>query len=123
MRVEGQLVFTSIDQILRAALAGLGLGCCASPVYLKEHGTPRTPEELPAHRCVNFLSNRSGRVFDWQFERDGRKVRLTLDSVLAVNDHEAYVLAGVTGLGIVKVANYVVRPYLESGLLIEVLRD
>ena len=50
-------------------------------------------------------------------------MQLTLDSVLAVNDPEAYVLAGVMGLGIVKVAAPVVRPYLESGRLIEVLRD
>jgi LysR family transcriptional regulator for bpeEF and oprC len=97
--------------------------CCASPEYLKQHGTPRTPEELFAHRCVNFLSNRNGRVNDWHFERDGRKVQLTLDSVLAVNDPEAYVLAGVMGLGIVKVAAPVVRPYLESGQLIEVLEE
>jgi LysR family transcriptional regulator, regulator for bpeEF and oprC len=72
---------------------------------------------------VNFLSNRNGRAIDWQFERDGRKVQLTLDSVLAVNDHEAYVLAGVMGLGIVKVAAYIVRPYLASGELVEVLGD
>lgn len=97
--------------------------CCASPAYLKQHGMPRTPEELPAHRCVNFLSNRNGRVMDWEFERDGRKVQLTLDSVLAVNDPEAYVVAGLTALGIVKVAAPVVRPYLESGQLIEVLGD
>lgn len=112
------------DSSLIARRVGtMGFICCASPAYLKQHGTPRTPEELPAHRCVNFLSNRNGRVIDWQFERDGRKVQLTLDSVLAVNDPEAYVVAGLTGLGIVKVAAPVVRPYLESGQLIEVLGD
>jgi LysR family transcriptional regulator for bpeEF and oprC len=97
--------------------------CCASPAYLREHGTPRRPEELSAHRCVNYVSNRTGRVLDWDFARDGEKLRLTLDGVLAVNDHDAYVVAGIMSFGIVKVANYVARPYLESGQLTQVLPD
>jgi LysR family transcriptional regulator, regulator for bpeEF and oprC len=97
--------------------------CCASPAYLREHGAPRRPEELSAHRCVNFLSNRTGRVLDWEFARDGQKVQLTLDGVLAVNDQDAYIVAGLMGFGIVKVANYLARPYLESGQLTQVLSD
>jgi LysR family transcriptional regulator, regulator for bpeEF and oprC len=97
--------------------------CCASPAYLREHGTPRRPEELSAHRCVNYVSNRTGRILDWEFARDGQKVRLTLDGVLAVNDHDAYVVAGLMSFGIVKVANYLARPYLESGQLVQVLTD
>ena len=97
--------------------------CCASPEYLREHGVPRTPEDLSAHRCVTFMSNRTGRVLDWEFVRDGRKVQLTLDGILAVNDHDANVVAGVMSLGIVKVPDYVARPYLESGQLVQVLTD
>jgi LysR family transcriptional regulator for bpeEF and oprC len=97
--------------------------CCASPAYLREHGTPRRPEDLSAHRCVNYVSNRTGRVIDWEFARGRQKVELTLDGVLAVNDHDAYVVAGLMSFGIVKVANYVARPYLESGQLTQVLTD
>jgi hypothetical protein len=42
------------------------------------------------------MSNRTGRILDWEFARDGQKVVLTLDGVFAVNDHEAYV-AGMRG--------------------------
>jgi LysR family transcriptional regulator for bpeEF and oprC len=97
--------------------------CCASPAYLREHGIPRTPEELSTHRCVNYVSYRTGRVIDWEFARDGQKIQLTLDSVLAVHDHDAYLVAGLMSFGIVKVANYMARPYLESGQLIQVLTD
>jgi LysR family transcriptional regulator for bpeEF and oprC len=90
---------------------------------LREHGTPRRPEDLSTHRCVNYLSNRSGRILDWEFARDGHKVGLALDGVLAVNDHDAYVVAGLMSFGIVKVANYIARPYLESGQLTQVLTD
>jgi LysR family transcriptional regulator for bpeEF and oprC len=41
----------------------------------------------------------------------------------AVNDHDAYIVASLMSFGIVKVANYVARPYLESGQLVQVLTD
>jgi LysR family transcriptional regulator, regulator for bpeEF and oprC len=97
--------------------------CVASPAYLREHGIPRSPEELSAHRCVNYVSNRTGRILDWEFAQGDRKVELTLDGVLAVNDHDAYLVAGLMSFGIVKVADYVARPYLESGQLMQVLTD
>lgn len=95
--------------------------CCASPDYLREHGVPQRPEDLSAHRCINFISSRTGRVLEWEFVREREKVQLSINGILAVNDHDAYVVAGAMGLGIVKVANYVAQPYLESGQLTEVL--
>jgi LysR family transcriptional regulator for bpeEF and oprC len=113
----------SDSSLVARRIGTMSLVCCASPAYLREHGTPLRPEELSAHRCVNYISNRTGRVMDWEFARDGQKVQLTLDGILAVNDHDTNVVAGLSSLGIVKVANYVVRPYLESGQLKQVLTD
>jgi LysR family transcriptional regulator for bpeEF and oprC len=100
-----------------------GFVCCASPAYLKEHGAPRRPEDLSAHRCVNYLSNRTARVMDWEFSRGKQQVQLTLDGVLAVNDPDAYIVAGLNSFGIVKIASYIVQPYLKSGQLVPVLTD
>jgi LysR family transcriptional regulator for bpeEF and oprC len=115
---------TQSDSSLVARRVGtMSFVCCASPAYLREHGSPRRPEDLSVHRCVNYISNRSGRVMDWEFARADEKIRLTLDGVLAMNDSDAYVVAGLMSFGIVKAANYVVRPYLESGQLMQVLTD
>ncbi|HLA73952.1 MAG TPA: LysR family transcriptional regulator [Steroidobacteraceae bacterium] len=97
--------------------------CCASPAYLRDHGVPHRPEDLAVHRCVTYLSDRTGRTLDWEFARGEQKVQLALEGVLAVNDHDAYIAASLMSLGIVKVANYVVRPYLASGQLTQVLED
>ena len=129
-----ELLEEGVDCVVRlgeqadSSLVGRRVGtmtsvCCASPAYLREHGSPRSPDELSTHRCVNYMSNRTGRILDWEFARDGQRVVLTLDGVFAVNDHEAYVASGLSGLGIVKVANYIVRPYLDSGQLVPVLPD
>jgi len=59
----------------------------------------------------------------WEFERAGQKVHLALDGILAVNDQDANIIAGLMGIGIAKVANYMARPYLESGQLTKVLAD
>jgi LysR family transcriptional regulator for bpeEF and oprC len=118
-----RLGMQSDSSLVSRRIGTMSFVCCASPAYLREHGTPRRPEDLPAHRCVNYVSNRTGRVMDWEFARGGQKVQLTLDGVLAVNDHDAYVVAALMNFGIVKVANYVAQPYLESGQLTEVLAD
>jgi LysR family transcriptional regulator for bpeEF and oprC len=97
--------------------------CCASPAYLREHVAPSRPEELSAHQCITYVSDRTGRVMGWEFERAGQKVQLTLDGILAVNDQDANIIAGLMGIGIAKVANYMARPYLESGQLTQVLAD
>jgi LysR family transcriptional regulator for bpeEF and oprC len=115
---------TQKDSSLVARRVGtMSTVCCASPAYLREHGTPRRPEDLSAHRCVTYVSNRTGRVTEWEFARGAEKVQLTLDGVLAVNDHDAYIVASLMHLGIVKVANYVAKPYLASGQLTQVLTD
>jgi LysR family transcriptional regulator for bpeEF and oprC len=97
--------------------------CCASPAYLREHAAPSRPEDLSAHQCITYVSDRTGRVMGWEFERAGQKVQLTLDGILAVNDQDANIIAGLMGIGIAKVANYMARPYLESGQLTQVLTD
>ena len=47
-------------------LASVGMVLCASPAYLKRHGTPRTPEELAQHQTLSFSYLWAGD--DWTFE-------------------------------------------------------
>jgi len=54
--------------------------CCGSPAYLREHGIPRRPEDLSAHRCVTYVSNHTGRAFEWEFARGAQKAQPYLES-------------------------------------------
>lgn len=97
--------------------------CCASPAYLAQRGTPRTPEELREHICVNYFSNRSGRIMPFDFVRDGHNIDIAVDGNVAVNDADAYLACGLMGLGITQTAAYLAQPYLDSGRLVQVLSE
>lgn len=95
----------------------------ASPAYLDRHGTPRTPEDLPAHRAVHYASPSSGRVEPWEWCEGGVARTLALGGRVAVNSAEAYIACCLAGLGLIQIPAYDVRHHIEAGDLVEVLPD
>ncbi|WP_317203999.1 LysR family transcriptional regulator [Janthinobacterium sp.] len=92
---------------------------CAAPAYLAEHGAPASLEALGGHLAVSHFSGRTGRAIDWDFQIDGRVVALPMKSMVAVNNAEAYLNCGLSGLGMIQVARYQARAHLRSGALVE----
>ena len=74
---------------------------CASPAYLKAHGTPRTPADLARHRCVTFDSPYPT---PWLFA--GAQDFTPARPRLIVNTAETAVDAAVAGLGVTRVLSY-----------------
>ena len=96
---------------------------CASPTYLDRYGRPAHPNELLRHRCVNYFSSRTGKIYDWDFTRDGERVQVALPGHVALNDSNAYTAAGLAGLGIVQMANFMMEPMIADGRFEAVLPD
>jgi LysR family transcriptional regulator for bpeEF and oprC len=96
---------------------------CASPSYLAKYGHPAHPSELQRHRCVNYFSARTGKIYDWDFSRDGERIQVPLPGHIAVNDTNAYVAAGLAGLGIVQMTNFMFEPLIQQGRLEIVLPE
>ena len=94
---------------------------CASPKYLKNHGEPKSLEDLRSHRLVQFLSGRNGRSVDWHFLVDGEERTVRVSGNLAVNDTDAYVTCGLEGLGLIRIANFIAQSYLRDGRLVSIL--
>ncbi len=71
-------------------------GVCASPAYVKEHGRPKNPKDLTAHRWITLstLANANARRFSRGDHTTRVQVRgaLHVDSALALRDG---LLAGV----------------------------
>lgn len=126
------LVFEGIDCAVRTgALADSTLVArrvgelnwltCASPRYLKQHGEPTTPSELRDHRVINYVSNVTGRPFEWRFRIGNEDVSMSMQSRFSVNDTDAYMQCGLEGLGLIQLSEFAVSGYLQSGRLKEVL--
>jgi LysR family transcriptional regulator for bpeEF and oprC len=94
---------------------------CAAPSYLERRGEPKTIEQLQGHDAVHYFSSRTGRVIDWSFVVDGIATDVKVNSIVSVNDADAYVACGLQGFGLIQPARCMVQTYLESGQLREVL--
>lgn len=114
-----------LEQSLVARRVGnMGLVTVAAPQYLKERGTPRTPEELEdRHTTVNYFSSRTGRPYPHIFEKDGRVLEISGRYRVALNDSNALLAAVVAGLGISQVASFAAAPHLANGELVPVLPE
>lgn len=115
-----------VDQSLVARRVGdLQLGVYAAPGYLKRAGTPSRPEELESshHRIVGFSRARAGQTFAYAMHRDAERVTVHGRYVLAVDDGNAYLAAGLAGLGIIWLPEYMAKPHLAAGELRPLFRD
>lgn len=94
---------------------------CASPGYLREHGVPRTIDDLARHQAVVHRLPTSGRLRSWVFASGGTRRELDPRSRVQVNDGEGTVHGACLGLGLVQVPDYMVADEIASGRLVEVL--
>ena len=96
---------------------------CASPAYLRDHGTPRTLEDLTHHRVIHYDAQLGGSTPGWEWF-DGRQTRYApVGAALTVNGTAAYAAACIAGLGMVQVPRPGVLDYLQDGSLVEVLPE
>ena len=109
------------DQSLMARRVGdLQLRVCAAPSYLERAGTPMHPRDLEdsQHRIVGFLSPRTGKVLSYPLRREGESIEVQGRHVLAVDDGNAYLAAGLAGLGVLWLPDYMSKAYLARGELV-----
>lgn len=96
---------------------------CAAPGYLATRRAPQHPNDLASHRCINFFSSKTGKIFEWDFVRGDETIVTGTPSNLAVNDSVAYLRAGLAGLGILQAPGYAVERHLASGALVALMPD
>ncbi|WP_418116917.1 LysR substrate-binding domain-containing protein [Variovorax sp. 350MFTsu5.1] len=109
------------DQSLMARRVGdLQLGVYAAPSYLERAGAPSDPRELEDthHRIVGILWSRNGKTFPYAMYRDGERIEVQGRYVLSVDDGNAYLAAGLAGLGVLWLPDYMAKVHLPSGELV-----
>ncbi|MFV3387203.1 LysR substrate-binding domain-containing protein [Pseudomonas sp. NY15364] len=114
------------DQSLIARHVGdLQLGIYATPGYLQRAGTPTHPRELEAagHHTVGFLWSRTGKALPHAMWRDEERIEAQGRPLLIVDDGNAYLAAGLAGLGMLWLPHYMAKPHLTSGELVRLFED
>jgi DNA-binding transcriptional LysR family regulator len=105
--------------VVRAATLVGRIVLCASPAYLDAAGRPRTIEDLKSHACLGLVER--GRVAPWPLSTDGGTETIEPHGPFASTSKDVLVDASVRGVGIVRVADFMVARHLEMGVLETVL--
>jgi LysR family transcriptional regulator for bpeEF and oprC len=96
---------------------------CASPEYLRTHGTPSEPEDLRRHKLVGYVNTGARRAHQWIFQRGAERRRLALPFNITFNSAEAEIRAAIRGAGVVQSMDLMVAEALALGRLQVVLPD
>jgi DNA-binding transcriptional LysR family regulator len=111
------------SNLISRGLAPTRVSAFASPAYLAVRGTPRKPEDLKDHDCVNFRYQTSGQTLRWTFKVGSRTIDFTPEAVIVVDVSDAVVEVLAAGGGIGMSALFIAAPYVERGLLVPVLNE
>lgn len=95
--------------------------CFAAPDYLRRRGSPHRLQDLPAHDCIRYRFQGSGRLQEWRFDAPGGPVEVAVGGGLVVDSFTAVVQAARDGMGIGKFFRADVDDDLTEGRLVAVL--
>lgn len=95
---------------------------CASPAYLKAHGTPKTPHELAQHNCIGIRQGDEAYGI-WHLSSGAKTETFKVRGSLSTNDGEIAVNWALAGHGLLMRAEWDITKYLNSGRLQQVLEN
>lgn len=130
------LIDESVDCVVRGGeitdlslvarhVGDLSLGVYAAPSYLESAGLPSHPQELsaPPHYIVGFRWTRAGLGSSYAMHRNGETVKVQGRYKIAVDDGNACLAAGLAGLGVLWIPDYMAREHVSRGELVRLFDD
>ena len=115
-QVAKDMVAVRIGPDTRMAVVG-------APSYFARRPQPRTPQDLTAHACINLRLPTYGGFYAWEFEKDGRELRVRVEGPLAFNTAILALKAALSGAGLAYLLEDQVQEHVAEGRLIRVLDD
>lgn len=115
-QIAKDMIALRIGPDMRMAVVG-------SPAYFDRRPKPQTPQDLTEHNCINMRLPTYGNLFPWEFEKDGRELKVRVDGQLTFNTIRQRLDSAIQGLGLAYMPEDTAAPFIESGELIRVLED
>ncbi|MGO8099932.1 LysR family transcriptional regulator [Rhizobium leguminosarum] len=115
-QVAKDMIAVRIGPDMRMAVVG-------APAYFDTRPKPLTPQELTDHNCINLRLPTYGSVYAWEFEKDGRELRVRVEGQLVFNNIALRLNAVLAGMGLAYMPENLVEAHLADGRLERVLED
>ena len=93
---------------------------CASPRYLKQHGSPLVPADLLQHNCLTLPGFAWSQ---WPFHTHEGINRLAVSGTFTSDNADLLLDMAVAGLGIARLGDFMVARPVRQGTLVPILLD
>jgi DNA-binding transcriptional LysR family regulator len=115
-QVASGMIAVRIAPDMRMAVVG-------SPSYFKDRTEPKKPQDLIGHNCIALRLPTHGGLYAWEFEKEGRELKVRVEGQLIFNTTTQMLNAALSGLGLAYVPEAMAQPYVAQGRLKRVLED
>ena len=115
-QIAQDMVAVPIGPEMRMAVVG-------TPGYFAAHPAPLAPQDLTRHDCINLRMPSAGGLYAWEFEKDGRALKVRVEGRLAFNTAMLACRAALAGAGLACVPEDRIAPFIADGRLVRVLGD
>ena len=105
------------SSLISRKLASTRMVLCASPKYLRKHGTPKHPADLAGHRIIAYTY--WARNDEWEFEGPEGRVSVRTTPCIRTNNGDTCRAGALAHQGIILQPTFLVGRDLEEGTLVE----
>ena len=92
-----------------------------SPGYFARYCVPKSPDELAQHNCLDFSYARA--VKGWPLSEKGVQKTIPPSGNVQVSDGDALRTLAISGVGLVRLATFIVRDDIAANRLVTVLEE
>jgi len=111
------------DMIAVRIAPDLRMAIVATPGYFARRPPPREPQDLAAHDCINSRLPTLGGLYAWEFEKDGRELKVHVEGQLIFNSTSQRIRAVLGGFGLACIPEDLVAEHVGTGRLVRVLEE
>lgn len=115
-QVAKDMIAVRIGPDIRFAVVG-------AKSYFAKRAPPTTPHDLVGHSCINLHLPSYGGLYAWEFEQDGRELKVRVEGQLVFNNIYQILDAALAGFGLAYVPEDLAQPHLAKGCLERVLEE
>jgi DNA-binding transcriptional LysR family regulator len=109
------------SSLISRKLSSTQIVLCASPDYLKAHGTPRHPTELAGHRVVAYSLLTAGEA--WEFDGPDGRVSVKVEPTMRTNSGDTCRAVALRHQGVIRQPSFLIGDDLLSGALVEIMPE